>query len=196
MTPEDPRHGTVAGSVAGCKCTDCRAAKSNYEKRRIHDANHGRRRLVDATGTQRRIQALAAIGWPIVTLSAEMGFPCREYCQQILYRSRVLPATRDKVAELYERLCMTPGPSAHARNRALKKGWAVPLAYDNIDDPDEVPHTVTGRFDVVAEVETLVGSDTPVSLAARLGYANPDSLARALRRKGRDDLANRFEYAA
>ena len=42
---------------------------------------------------------------------------------------------------------------------------------------------------LIGEVEFLVGTDTPDSLARRLGYANLDNLADALIKWGRRDLA-------
>jgi hypothetical protein len=44
----------------------------------------------------------------------------------------------------------------------------------------------------VEEVEALIGSDTPEGIARRLGL-KPASLARALERSGRGDLAAQFK---
>lgn len=44
----------------------------------------------------------------------------------------------------------------------------------------------------VEEVEALLGSDTPDGIARRLGL-KPASLARALQRERRNDLARHFE---
>lgn len=53
-------------------------------------------------------------------------------------------------------------------------------------DPEE------HRKYVVGELDRLVGTDWPESLAARLGYENFHSLQAALKRWGRPDLAARF----
>ena len=47
---------------------------------------------------------------------------------------------------------------------------------------------------LISEVEFLVGTDAPDSLARRLGYAHADSLARALQNWGRDDLAEKLSW--
>ena len=47
------------------------------------------------------------------------------------------------------------------------------------------------RHIYVEEVEALIGSDTPEAIARRLGV-KPASLARALQREGRGDLASPF----
>ena len=67
MTPDDPRHGTVAGHIAhqrdgGDYCLSCITAKARYDKRRKWDAANGRGYTVPSIGARRRIQALQAIG--------------------------------------------------------------------------------------------------------------------------------------
>lgn len=48
-----------------------------------------------------------------------------------------------EVCEVYDRLSMTPGPSAHTAGWAAKRGYAPPLAWDedSIDDPAARPAT-------------------------------------------------------
>jgi hypothetical protein len=192
----DPRHGKVAGYMAACPCAPCRAAKTRYEKwRRVH----GQPLRINSLPTQRRIRALAAIGWPFSELSRHLGFRGKEYPQQLLRRPRVNVATARKVADLYDRLSMTPGPSQEARTRAAAKGWAPPLAWDDIDDPHETPQgvqlTPLGRR---AEREALIeavrdlleAGESPTSIADRLNRS-PRTLARMLHRHA-PDLAPRF----
>lgn len=45
---------------------------------------------------------------------------------------------------------------------------------------------------VVEELEHIIGTDNPESIAKRLGYEEPQSLMKALRRAGRHDLSQRF----
>lgn len=94
--------------------------------------------LVDATGTRRRLQALMVIGWPLRLLGVEMQRDGDVLGEAIRTR-RVKAKTAADVAAVYERLCMTPGPSDQGRRRALAKGWVPPLSWDDIDDPDETP---------------------------------------------------------
>ena len=151
MTPDDPRHGKLAGRMAGCDLPCCVVAKSRYEKQRQHERRtRGIRRLVDATGTRRRLRALSAIGWSLAALAAEMEYANPRSMQFMLHRDKVNRETAAKIAALFDRLSMTPGPSKSARDRALSKGWAPPLAWDEgtIDDPNAVPRGL--RRDEVA----------------------------------------------
>ena len=98
-------------------------------------------KLVPATGTVRRLQALRAIGWSRETLIQRTGLG-HDTIRRALDKTttHVTHATYDAVRATYDRLSMTPGPSARARMAANERGWAPPLAWDdNIDDPDAVP---------------------------------------------------------
>lgn len=91
-------------------------------------------------GTVRRIRALLALGWTHAEMLRRTGVHTRRV---ICHPSPVVTArTRAAIAELYEELCMTPGPSEKNRARAARLGWVPPLAWDDIDDPDEVPSGV------------------------------------------------------
>lgn len=99
-------------------------------------------RDVDAIGTQRRLQALNAMGWGHEELAEELN----SHRSQISLictgrRKGVTRQFRDRVAAVYARLEMTPGPNSRARKMALRKGYAVPLLWDEgkIDDPNARP---------------------------------------------------------
>ena len=47
-------------------------------------------------------------------------------------------------------------------------------------------------LETISELEHIIGTDNPESIAKRLGYAEPKSLLKALRRAGRYDLSQRF----
>lgn len=49
--------------------------------------------------------------------------------------------------------------------------------------------------ELIAEVEWLIGTDTPERIAQRLGYTRTKSLCRRLERAGRYDLARRFDLS-
>lgn len=149
MIPDDPRHATSAGYVAGCREQCCRDAIADWTRHR-----RTRRYLlgdlrVSNVGTHRRIRALMALGWSTTLLDARIG-RARTFTAAILCRpdSPVHRSTAKMYAELYERLSMTEPPGetryekqrrSRVRNYAAKMGWPPPLAWDDIDNPDEEP---------------------------------------------------------
>ncbi|WP_327029734.1 hypothetical protein OG989_04210 [Micromonospora sp. NBC_01740] len=160
---------------------------------------------VDSTGTARRLQALTAIGYDANKLAAELGIagqPVRRWRRQT--RPKIAARYHKMIAGLYERLALTPGTSAEARRLAARKGWAGPLAWDDIDDPNEQPHldgpkTDTDDFDPVTVGQAVDGDLTYEQLAAhrpdvvetvrRLAPSHSDTdIAHFLRWPGRYDL--------
>lgn len=147
MNHDDPRHGHYAGAVAHWRerstlCDPCARAASRRRKLNRLRRQEGRPGLVPALGTVRRLQALQAIGYGYPRLAIETGIS-EKTLRNPTYRGQwVYRVTADAVATVYERLCMTPldGPYARrSRNMAAAKGWMPPLAWDDIDDPDERP---------------------------------------------------------
>lgn len=131
-----PRHGSSsAARFAGCICPDALLAKRRYTK-----AQHqGRLQpvYVDPTGTQRRLRALAVLGWRREDIAAALG-TSRMSIQHITIgiRPRVHRETAAAVRRLYWDLSLRPGPSEKTRQRALAQGWVGPMAWGgNIDDP-------------------------------------------------------------
>ncbi len=166
-----PPHGRrVRYSHHGCRCDECAEAARLYLKRlrgkRTEPAH------VPSCGTQRRLQALHRIGWSWLALSDHLNSTDK---WPSLLANRPPPtvtrATEREIRDLYDRLSLTPGPSARARTWAAKRDWAPPLAWDDdsIDDPDATPN--------------VGGSDTSVDhvLVARAlaGRADFNSLNRA-----------------
>jgi hypothetical protein len=102
------------------------------------------RGAIPAVGTQRRIKALMALGWTQGDLAREMGFSSQKIVSDLLNRREsVVSATAFRVAEVFNRLQMTPGPSEHLRKRAKNWGWHTPLCWDEdtIDIPNAKPKT-------------------------------------------------------
>lgn len=96
----------------------------------------------DAVGVERRLRALVAIGWTQSYLGDQLGYDPSWVAKLANNpRRRVNRDTYQAVADLYDRLSMTPGPSQEARDRAKARGWAPPLAWDDdsIDRPDAAP---------------------------------------------------------
>lgn len=139
MSPDDKRHGTLAGYAAHRKdkeaaCDDCRRAAATYQARRLHERNHGKQRLSDATGTTRRIQALMALGWTADLIGEKAGMSRQQVTNLTSGRTKsVRPATAAKVARAYKALSMKLGPSTLNRVAASRKGWPPPMAWDDID---------------------------------------------------------------
>lgn len=153
MTPDDPRHGTVAGHVAGCHCDPCQSAKYRYEKRRHRDAQLGRPRRIPAIGAQRRVQALMVMGWTARAIADAGGWLNAENIVQILSRRELLRSKADRVARVYDQLSGRVGPSQHVRRRSLAKGWAPPVAWDDdeLDDPEAIPHHLDQPDELVVD---------------------------------------------
>jgi len=148
--------------------------------------------FVPATGTRRRIRALLALGWPHTELHARSGVRTSVTLNQA--GEWVTRATADAITALYNDLAMTPGPSARTRARAAKLGYAPPLAWDNIDDPNATPDhndspRTTGRSPVdLDEFMWLISTgEHPEQAAQRLGITL-EGIKRAARRNGRDDV--------
>lgn len=87
--------------------------------------------------TRRRVQALHRIGWRTKDIDNALG---RQLVQGNLYRGQwVYARTHRAIAAVYDQLHMTPGSSQRSINHAIKNGFASPLAWDDIDDPDAQP---------------------------------------------------------
>lgn len=133
---------------------DWHAQNTRREIARARDDRYRRRRYFnqqqpltnDPTGCTRRLRALYALGWTWDAIAAEAG-RTKHQVWRIAHGVHctdrgVYQATVQWVHDIYERLCMTrpEGFSANrARNNAARKGWAPPLAWHDIDDPDEQP---------------------------------------------------------
>lgn len=107
---------------------------------------------IDATGARRRIQALAALGWPVSHTARHAGlFDVGSYA--LLQRDQIFVSTAKAIAATYDKL-RTLKPEKHgvtkqhahfAKNRAARLHWQPPKYWDDpdhpIDDPDFEPWT-------------------------------------------------------
>lgn len=156
MTPTDPRHGTRRGYYAHRKvgqaaCDPCKRAAAAAEAARQLRLLRGQAGRIDATGTRRRLQALVCLGYNWKLLGQHVGASenmIKRWAERDAPGAYVFRDTADKVGAVYERLSMKLPPlgttadriaAAKARNRARRAGWAPPLAWDDVDDPDEKP---------------------------------------------------------
>lgn len=96
--------------------------------------------LVSGIPAQRRIHALACMGWTHSHIAARSGVS--ESVIQALSsgrRQRVTRQTHEKIAGVYEEISMTFGPERRSRLLATRKRWIPPLGWDDIDDLNEKP---------------------------------------------------------
>lgn len=151
IAPDDARHGKVAGYEAGCHDDCCRPAHARYVKSlRLHQERYGTGISIPTYRALRRLQALATIGWSRKVIAARLGIK-----HQSLYKlnedtSYVTQARFAQIDQVYRELSMRVPPQATKADRvrvamtkaaAARNGWAPPLAWDDIDDPNEVPNT-------------------------------------------------------
>lgn len=101
----------------------------------------------DATGSQRRLQALVAMGWPAGFLASEMSLaPVTVRKIMTGKADRITQLTVKRVSRVYDRYSMQPAPAGirfdHARMFAQEHGWVSSLAWDDdvIDDPAATPN--------------------------------------------------------
>lgn len=194
MNVDDPRHGTNAGHVAGCRQECCRAAKLRYDKRRKWEASQGIVRRVPVWHVTRRIGALQRIGWSVPRIAEN----CPTLSAKTIYGldrvDSVYVTTFREIAEVYERLCMipvaasTPG-ATRTKRYAERMGFPPPLAWDDIDSPDETPtdwaYVPASRTDRFRELAT---QGVTVSEACRRLRIGQNALEKWAERHGLRDL--------
>jgi hypothetical protein len=175
--------------------------------------------LTAITGTRRRMQALVATGWSQARLASELGLT-RANFGTMMRCDQVTAGTARAASELYDRLWNQPPPehdqrtriaASRARNYAAKRGWVVPLAWDDdvIDDPDSRPaddwkrpaRTTRRRAELAEDAEELIRREgyTREHAAARLGVslgALEAALSRARHGREREHEAQRARFAA
>lgn len=122
-----------------CRCEPCTEASTRYERRRRYYAHIGQPYTVPAVGFQRRARALMAIGYTMAQIAEGAGLTPTNLSVKLSRNagSTVTRATHERMAALYERLHMHPQSGVWAdRNRrwAESRGWAPPLAWDDIDN--------------------------------------------------------------
>lgn len=142
MRADDPRHGTEAGCREHYRhkqkpCDPCLEA---HRRRNIMRRLYPHKR--PSLGSRRRIQALQAIGYGRDRIARELGYRNGGSIAYLMKSDSLLAGTAERISDTYERLCMTVpqgvGPS-RARTWAKRHGFIPPLAWTDIDDPDEVP---------------------------------------------------------
>lgn len=138
--PSTTRHGTVqAYNSDRCRCTAARLDAARYGREWYH-RNRQQPLKVPSCGTRRRLEALAAAGWPAEHIASLIGV-CPEALRSLRIRASILRSSADRVAAVYEQLAAQPGPSTRCAKRARARGCLPPSRWtaDTIDDPDASP---------------------------------------------------------
>ena len=174
MSPDDPRHGTTAGAKQHRKhgeetCPPCKAAATLYQNQRELDRMNGQPRAVSAVGVARRLQALMHLGYTYPDLAPLLGVSTAQVHKWARgWQTITRASTRNRVAEVFDRLCMSPVPDGrnarYARTVARRNGWVSPLAWDDIDDLYEQPDlggTNDTALDPVVVHRLLAGEKVP-----------------------------------
>ncbi|WP_159622692.1 helix-turn-helix domain-containing protein [Ruania rhizosphaerae] len=143
--------------------------------------------FVPEIGALRRIQALMRLGHTATTIATATGDAAvneRIVLNLLNKTGRWISRTNhERILTAYQALSMRPGASRITRNRAARKGWAGPLAWDDdtIDNPDATPEgvrrpvdDVTGaRADRVEQVRHLTAEGrTDREIAHELGVTD------------------------
>lgn len=131
--------------------------------------------FVSALGARRRVDALRCMQWP-VTIIAEKADIKLVTLYSIVHdgRPRCHWTMHMRIAKVYDELSHLTGPSKAAATKARKAGAVPPLAWDDIDDPDEVPNLgkrAASSSNVVASEARFLASygASREEIAARLG---------------------------
>ncbi|MEU0831250.1 hypothetical protein [Streptomyces sp. NPDC005969] len=137
---------------------------------------------IDATGLRRRIQALAAIGWPTEHVASRAGLSPR-HISTLIQQPMVLASTAQAITAAYDDLRhrsarrngVSKNVANRTRNRAAAKRWPPPKYWDEtgaIDDPHFIPEYKVTQAEILAEDARWlinVGGLNRTQVAERLG---------------------------
>lgn len=108
--------------------------------------------MVASYASVRRIQALYRIGWtrdilnPLIEAENPdfLGDnPLNATPLDFKKRTKISYGKHKAIRKVYDRLYLTQGPSERNRKTSAFKGWAAPLAWDDIENYTEIPKGVT-----------------------------------------------------
>lgn len=105
--------------------------------------------VIDSTGTRRRLQALAAIGWPVASLHQHLDLVTVSTLERMRFGKQVTARVARAVRDVYtwasigkaEDHGVTGWVAVRGRRTAEKRNWAPPSTWDDdrIDDPAAQP---------------------------------------------------------
>jgi transcriptional regulator with XRE-family HTH domain len=129
-----------------------------------------------SVGTMRRLQALVAIGHTQTELARRLNMLTSNFSGLILgRRGMVTAATFQAASALFSELWDQPKRGSwadRARRVAESHGWVGPLAWDDIDDPGEIPNvhgdrTEASGIDEMAVEAAMAGERVRLTGAER-----------------------------
>ena len=137
--------------------------------------------MVNPVGSIRRLQALAAVGWPLHLLAERLGHSSEP---NLLSAKRIRAGTARRVIALLNDLWDVPGPSSSARIRAARRGWAPPAAWDE-EDIDDPRASATGIRPAAQSTRARRSTDTRAYLAGEAKFlaaagVDPEQVAERL----------------
>ncbi|MFF9565765.1 hypothetical protein ACF1AJ_20620 [Leifsonia sp. NPDC014704] len=127
---------------------------------------------IPSRGTQRRIQALATLGWTLTDLGPLVGMSS-DVAHRILKKDAVFAVTHWEFAKLYDELWNVAPPRATKDERikatrmvrfAAARRWLPPLAWDDIDNDPTPPVPDGGNVVDDIAVELVIGGETGLRL--------------------------------
>lgn len=198
-------HGLDAYKNDTCRCIICRQAVAiRYAPAPT---------VIDGTGTQRRIQALAFIGYPIDYIQKRLGQRL-DPALTLGTRPTVTAGTARAVLALYNQAWKYPQEEAsETRAYAKSMGWVGPLNWDDdtIEDPAtkpvgvpkpadyqkperETPTHIPGRLrgpgrkTPFEDIEEMIRDRRPMDEILEYTGTTADALFRRIHRANRKDL--------
>lgn len=143
-------------------------------------------------GIQRRLRALMRLGYSARYIADALGHKHVDPLLSIMRKDRPTFVRHDYgvgIADLYDRLHMTPAApsraSSRARNTAIARGYHGPLAWDDIDTDPEPAKVVDRKRDTLAEYEHLTSLGVSRDQALKQLGITLDGLEAAMRRERR-----------
>lgn len=120
---------------------------------------------LNPVGVRRRIQAMAARGWPLHIQATYAGIEPCEYSKLLNPLKRIDRETAKRVVYAYDHLSIVDAPASRAASllkwKAAARRWFPPVSWKCIDDIREIP----------APVPTTVGVHRRIQAWACMGWA-------------------------
>lgn len=159
---------SIEGAITELRTTGRKATFGPVASAKIVTHGPPRAGQIGAAGARRRLQGLAAQGWDLERLQAEVGINASTLAAiRSGHTDRISVRKHDAVVAATERIGLRVNESRQARQNAARKGWVGLLAWTDIDDPNERPNLggVDDQIDPVV-VDRLVAQQRVPSTRA------------------------------